>query len=90
MNVLKFGGTSIGTPERMRHVAGLLKDREAIVVLSAVANTTDKLSEICRLLITQKRELAVKKIETFQTEYQQFVESLFATDRKSTRLNSSH
>ncbi|MCH7674959.1 aspartate kinase [candidate division KSB1 bacterium] len=93
MNVLKFGGTSIGTPERMRHVAGLLKDREAIVVLSAVANTTDKLSEICRLLITQKRELAVKKIETFQTEYHQFVESLFSTDSyraKGNELIDSH
>lgn len=33
MNVLKFGGTSVGTPERIRDVAGLIKNIEAIVVL---------------------------------------------------------
>ncbi len=88
MNVLKFGGTSVGTPDRMRHVAGLLKDLEAIVVVSAVAETTDKLLEISRLLVTQKRELAAKKIETLQSEYHQFSDSLFSTDTYRTKGNA--
>ncbi len=89
MKVLKFGGTSVGTPERMRDVADLVKDCEAIIVLSAIAKTTDKLLEISRLLITQKRDQAGKKIETLQVEYHQFVESLFSTDAWHDKGNST-
>jgi len=93
MKVLKFGGTSVGTPERMRDVAALVKDREAIVVLSAIAKTTDKLLEISRLLITQKRDLACKRIETLQAKYHTFVASFFFTDSyraKGNELIDSH
>jgi len=93
MKVLKFGGTSVGTPERMRDVADLVKDCEAIIVLSAIAKTTDKLLEISRLLISQKRDLAGKRIEALQAEYHTFVESFFSTDfyrAKGNELIDSH
>ena len=42
MKVCKFGGTSVGTVERMKHVATLIKDATPkIVVLSATAGTTN-------------------------------------------------
>ncbi len=47
MKVLKFGGTSVGTAERMKEVAKLIADRgRNIVVLSAMSGTTNSLVEI--------------------------------------------
>ena len=47
MKVCKFGGTSVGTVERMKHVAELIsKSTPKIVVLSATAGTTNHLEEI--------------------------------------------
>ena len=48
MKVCKFGGTSVGTVERMKHVAELISESTPkIVVLSATAGTTNHLEEIC-------------------------------------------
>ena len=47
MKVYKFGGTSVGTVERMKHVAELISESAPkIVVLSATAGTTNHLEEI--------------------------------------------
>ena len=47
MKVLKFGGTSVGSAERMKHVAKLVTDDSAkIVVLSAMSGTTNSLVAI--------------------------------------------
>ena len=47
MKVLKFGGTSVGSPERMKGVCQLINDGEKkIVVLSAMSGTTNSLVEI--------------------------------------------
>ena len=47
MKVLKFGGTSVGTPQRMKDVVKLITDGEQkIVVLSAMSGTTNSLVEI--------------------------------------------
>ena len=47
MKVLKFGGTSVGTPQRMKEVVKLINDGEQkIVVLSAMSGTTNMLYEI--------------------------------------------
>ena len=47
MKVLKFGGTSVGSPENMRAVMDLVTDGEQkIVVLSAMSGTTNALVEI--------------------------------------------
>ncbi|MFQ5675676.1 MAG: aspartate kinase, partial [bacterium] len=88
MKVLKFGGTSIGTAKRMRQVADLIKDqRDIVVVLSAVAKTTDRLLEISKLLIEQQRAAATRMVEDLREEYHGFVSSLYTTDRGRTRGN---
>ena len=47
MKVLKFGGTSVGTSQRMKDVVKLITDGEQkIVVLSAMSGTTNSLVEI--------------------------------------------
>lgn len=51
MKVLKFGGTSVGSAERIRHVADLVSTRgKNIIVLSAMAGTTNTLVEIAGYL----------------------------------------
>ena len=47
MKVLKFGGTSVGSAQRIKNVASIVCDQEQkIVVLSAMAGTTNSLVEI--------------------------------------------
>ena len=47
MKILKFGGTSVGTPQRMKDVSELISDgQQKIVVLSAMSGTTNTLVEI--------------------------------------------
>ena len=59
MKVCKFGGTSVGTVERMKHVATLIKDATPkIVVLSATAGTTNHLEEIAANLFNREIEQA--------------------------------
>ncbi len=51
MKIMKFGGTSVGSPDRMRAMIPLITDDESkIVVLSAMAGTTNSLVEITNLL----------------------------------------
>ena len=51
MKILKFGGTSVGSAERMRHVADLISSRGCnMVVLSAMSGTTNTLVEIAEYL----------------------------------------
>lgn len=75
---MKFGGTSVGKPQRMHEVARLItKDAEPkIVVLSAVSGTTNALVEIGDLIAKGKREEAKQKIDTLETQYKQFVTEL--------------
>lgn len=78
MKVMKFGGTSVGRPQRMHDVAGLItNDKEPkIVVLSAVSGTTNSLVEIANLLAAQKREEAKEKINALEGKYQDFIKEL--------------
>lgn len=51
MKVLKFGGTSVGSPERIRNVASLIMPgNRNVVVLSAMSGTTNSLVEIAEYL----------------------------------------
>jgi len=78
MKIMKFGGTSVGKPQRMQEVARLVtKDAEPkIVVLSAVSGTTNALVEIGDLIANGKREEAKQKIDTLEAQYKQFVTEL--------------
>ena len=81
MKIMKFGGTSVGKPERMREVANLItKDSEdKIVVLSAVSGTTNSLVEIGTFLSTGKKVEAKVKIDALHDQYKKFVEALVKT-----------
>ena len=75
---MKFGGTSVGKPQRMHDVAKLItQDQEPkIVVLSAVSGTTNALVEIGNLISAGNRESAKAKIEALESQYKQFITEL--------------
>ncbi|WP_343701319.1 aspartate kinase [Chitinophaga sp.] len=78
MKVLKFGGTSVGKPERMHAVAKLITaDTDAkIVVLSALSGTTNALVEISQSLLDGKKEQAKQQIDKLETHYRSFCNEL--------------
>jgi len=78
---MKFGGTSVGKPERMHEVAKLItKDEEAkIVVLSALSGTTNALVEISNSLSLGDRNNAKKQITALELHYKNFCSKLLVT-----------
>jgi aspartate kinase len=81
MKVMKFGGTSVGKPERMHEVAKLItKDEESkIVVLSALSGTTNALVEISQSLAAGDRTSAKQQIEALEAHYRDFIGQLLST-----------
>lgn len=86
MIVYKFGGTSVGAPERMHKVAALITktDEPKIVVLSAVSGTTNTLVEIGDLLLVRKQSIAQKVVADLRAKYDIFLEDLFTTTEGKT------
>ena len=81
MKVLKFGGTSVGSAERMKGVAKLIADGEQkIVVLSAMSGTTNSLVEISDYLYKKNPEGANEIINTLEIKYKQHIDELFSTE----------
>jgi aspartate kinase len=81
MKVLKFGGTSVGSAERIRKLVPLIQSPEPkIVVLSAMSGTTNSLVEIARLLFEGNQEKAKQAIEKLEMNYQEVIRELFKTD----------
>jgi aspartate kinase len=82
MKVLKFGGTSLGNPERMKHVAELVLNRneQRWVVLSAVSRTTNALYEIVESIQKGDSNRATKQLETLQVFYSEYVNELLEFD----------
>lgn len=78
MKVMKFGGTSVGKPERMHEVAKLISNQEepTIVVLSALSGTTNALVEISQSLAQGDRNTARQQIEALEKHYMQFIGQL--------------
>ncbi len=81
MKVLKFGGTSVGKPERMHAVARLITQDGArkLVVLSAVSGTTNSLIEIGDLIGKGDPAAATAAIDKLQESYQAFIRQLYGT-----------
>lgn len=95
MKVMKFGGTSVGKPERMHQVANLITrgDEATIVVLSALSGTTNSLVAIGEALSKGDKEEAKKVIETLEAHYQSFVKELLhkeATYNKGRAIITEH
>jgi len=78
MKVMKFGGTSVGKPERMRQIAQLITagDEPVMVVLSALSGTTNALVEISNCLAVADKQGATEKIIALENHYQNFVNDL--------------
>jgi aspartate kinase len=76
--IMKFGGTSVGKPERMRQVSQLITaDAEPkIVVLSALSGTTNSLVEIGNAISSGQREKAKELIGKLEAHYQSFIGEL--------------
>ena len=86
---MKFGGTSVGSPERMKEVASLITEsgEPTFIVLSAMSGTTNSLVEISDYLYKKNPEGANEVINNLEKKYMLHVEELYATEdmKKTTR-----
>jgi aspartate kinase len=81
MKIMKFGGTSVGNPDRMKALIPLINDNEQkIVVLSAMAGTTNCLVEIADLLYADNINEASSKNNSLRATYHQVVDELYETE----------
>src|SRR5579859_7757178 len=90
MKVMKFGGTSVGKPERMRQVSELITaDTEPkIVVLSALSGTTNSLVEIGNAMSGGQREKAKELIDKLEAHYQLFIKDLVKKEAALTKAKA--
>jgi aspartate kinase len=90
MKVMKFGGTSVGKPERMQQVMELITkgDEPVLTVLSALSGTTNALVTIGDAMAAGNRELAKENIDKLESHYQAFIKDLLKTDAGLAKANS--
>ena len=75
MKVMKFGGTSVGSPQRIKDVAALIGDKgRNIVVLSAMSGTTNSLIEISKAVKDGDPQLACRLISSLEERYKGVVD----------------
>ena len=78
LKVLKFGGTSLGSPRNMRLVMKIIADnKKKIVVLSAMSGTTNALVEISELLSKKDKKAAGILIDKLEGSYRDVVNNLY-------------
>ncbi len=89
MKVMKFGGTSVGTPQRMNQVLELITagDEAKIVVLSALSGTTNALVNISTAISEGYRDEAKLKIEELEKHYRKFVNELVQQEKFRKKAN---
>lgn len=94
MKILKFGGTSVGSAERMHALAKLINDNAPkIVVLSAMSGTTNNLVEIAIALYSKENDKANSLIDTLENKYKDVVKQLYSSEtaiNKGKELIDSH
>ena len=79
MRVLKFGGTSVGSADRINEVIDLLekRDEEQIIVLSAMSGTTNDLVEISKALHDEDKKLGASLLDSFESKYIRVLTDLY-------------
>lgn len=78
MKIFKFGGTSLGSVERMKNVAKLISDKQPkVVVLSATAGTTDHLEKIAALFFNREIDMAHDEITKLEFKFVDLANDLF-------------
>ncbi|MCM1504411.1 MAG: aspartate kinase [Muribaculum sp.] len=81
MKVLKFGGTSVGSAQRMKEVAALISSRgKNIVVLSAMSGTTNTLVEISEYLYKKNVDGAKETVNQLEAKYRKIVDQLYDSE----------
>jgi len=79
MKVLKFGGTSVGSPLRMKKLLDIIDPAERqVVVLSAVSGTTNSLVEIGQAYLAGDKKKAAELIKVLKDKYEIFIKELYA------------
>ena len=83
MQVWKFGGTSVGKPERMKSIRQLITEdgQPKVVVLSALSGTTNALLSITESVITNNIAEAEAKATFLKEHYHSFIHALFLTEK---------
>ena len=82
MKIQKFGGTSVGSAQRMKEAVKLIgKNESSLVVLSAMAGTTNALIEIADYFARGNRESAAAMIGKLYTKYMCNVDELYSTEK---------
>lgn len=80
MKVLKFGGTSVGSAQRIKEVAKLVTERgKNIIVLSAMSGTTNSLVEISDYLYKKNIDGAKETINALERKYAKTIDELYNT-----------
>ncbi|WP_215226480.1 aspartate kinase [Echinicola shivajiensis] len=95
MRIMKFGGTSVGKPERMHQVKDLITrtSERKIVVLSALSGTTNALVGIGDALAEGKKDLAKERIDALHAHYLEFYKQLLETEagqKKAEKIIKEH
>ncbi len=82
MKVLKFGGTSVGSPERMQEVADIITRDQTrkIVVLSALSGTTNALDSYAQYLINDDQQKALVHLNDLLAHYRLFIDDLYRAE----------
>lgn len=82
MKVLKFGGTSVGNPQRMKEVCNLILEdgQQKLVVLSAMSGTTNSLVEISQYLYSGNEAGAADVINKLHAKYLAHLPELYAAE----------
>ena len=83
--VMKFGGTSVGSADRIKHVASLIEDdRFKIVVLSAMSGVTNTLVEISDHFAHSNVQGALSLIDELEQKYYHAIDTLYASKESQT------
>ncbi len=89
MKVLKFGGTSVGSPERMKNLLNIINVHERqIIVLSAVSGTTNSLVEIGQAYLDNDKANAAILIGTLKAKYEIFTTDLLKDQQYLEQANN--
>lgn len=89
MKVMKFGGTSVGSAERIKSVASLItkSGKPTFVVLSAMSGTTNSLIEISDYLYKKNPDGANEIINGLEKKYNGTVDELFSKEESKKKIN---
>ena len=87
---MKFGGTSVGSPERMKNVASLItaSGEPTFVVLSAMSGTTNSLVEVADYLYKKNPEGANEVINKLEKQYVKHVDELLVDPQHREKLRA--